>query len=163
MHRILAVGADSSLLYIRGLVLARSGASVAIAIPEEALPLMKSGDFDLLVLCHSLPQRELQSLTMAARACARPVRTLLLESPGVLSSSPVQVHSRFRLDDGPDRLILAVQALLASLDTVPPASGLRLLPSIPSATPAPRKLVTLDKSAQIRPRNLSITFRKAQK
>jgi hypothetical protein len=163
MHQILAVGADSSLLYVRGLVLARSGASVAISNPEEAVLVLKSGDFDLLVLCHSLLQRELQTLTMAARACARPVRTLLLESPGVLYNSPVQVHSRFRLDDGPDRLILAVQAILTSLDTLPPAPGLRLLPSIQSTTPLPRKPISLDKSAQIRPRNLSITYRKAQK
>jgi CheY-like chemotaxis protein len=62
-HSILNVGADLSLVHTRAQLLQSAGYSVASARSvEEAIRLFRAGDFDLVVLCHSLTSRETRAI-----------------------------------------------------------------------------------------------------
>jgi CheY-like chemotaxis protein len=128
MHHVLLVGADPSLLYTRSLVLGKTGASIKTAAPDQALLLLNTCAFDLLVLCHSTRDRDVHQLSLAARAHS--IKTLLIEAPTGKYCAPADVDDRFLLEDGPALLITTVQHLLAMpCETTPPA---RLVPFVPS-------------------------------
>ena len=57
MARILLIGEDSTLLRTRAEVLKKTGASIACASAHRATSLLEGERFDVIVLCHSLPQR----------------------------------------------------------------------------------------------------------
>ena len=64
----LAVGRDPLLLETRNQVLRSAGYTVVPALSvEQALQDFVSGDFDIVILCHSLPVRERERLTYAIR------------------------------------------------------------------------------------------------
>ena len=66
---VLSVGSDSSLLGIRRLVLRSAGYIVESAQSvKEAVDRFLSGDFDLVILCHSIPTKERDRLTCLIRA-----------------------------------------------------------------------------------------------
>ena len=113
MKQILAVGADPSLLYTRGLLLERSGAAVTTTTCDQALPLLAGSTFTLLVLCHSLSDREVCDVCLAARRGGGRANILLLETPGGALRNPVEVDGRFTLDEGPQLFIRTVESLLA--------------------------------------------------
>jgi DNA-binding NtrC family response regulator len=55
----LSVGRDPLLLQTRGQVLRSDGYSVSSTVSaEQALQQFKAGDFDVVILCHSIPARE---------------------------------------------------------------------------------------------------------
>jgi CheY-like chemotaxis protein len=66
---VLSVGLDPALLATRNLVLQSAGYIVAsVASVREAVDRFKGGDFDLMVLCHSIPERDRGWLTCLIRA-----------------------------------------------------------------------------------------------
>ncbi len=130
LQSILLIGADSSLLCTRSLVLARCGVAVESATLDQALPLIASGAYDLLVLCHSLRDGELEDLSAAARASAPAMKILLVEAPGHILRQPLDVDRHFALEDGPELLVKAVKSLLAQVHTPTVAA-----PIVPFAVP----------------------------
>lgn len=65
---ILMVGHDPALLNTRGLLLRSVGYIVtSTASTQEAIELFQAGDFDLVVLCHSLPEQDREHLIQAIR------------------------------------------------------------------------------------------------
>ena len=81
MHvcRILSVGDDPILMPVRSMLLRHAGYEVVEAYSlGEALKCIKAGDFDLLLLCHSVEQDEQQSLIEATRLSSPPVPFLCL-------------------------------------------------------------------------------------
>jgi DNA-binding response OmpR family regulator len=66
---VLSVGLDPSLLRARNLVLQSAGYSVVSAYSvQEAVVQFEAGDFDLVLLCQSIPTRERDGLTWWMRA-----------------------------------------------------------------------------------------------
>ena len=62
----LAVGRDPVLLETRGQVLRNAGYTVVSALSvEQALQSFASGDFDIVIVCHSIPVRDRERLTYA--------------------------------------------------------------------------------------------------
>jgi len=112
MSTILSVGEDVSLLYIREMVLAASGASVTTVKPSKALLLLSEAAFDLVVFCHSVRECDLQRIYAASRACAYPPKTLLLEIPGLALGPRVAMDRRHSLEQGPGRLVQEIRDLL---------------------------------------------------
>jgi len=128
MQTILSVGEDPSLLYIRGLVLATTGAEVSSVSPAEGLRLLATSTFDLLVFCHSVRESDLLQLCEATRGWACQPRTLLLEIPGATFRPRPEMDSRHSLADGPGLLVKEVRALLGGAEPELDASGSRLIP-----------------------------------
>lgn len=66
---ILNVGYDALLLRSRTMLLQSKGYTVESASSiEEALRLFQAGDFDLVLLCHSIPPEDRKRLTFRIRA-----------------------------------------------------------------------------------------------
>ncbi len=112
MQYVLAIGADPSLLYTRGLVLARTGALVKTAGMEPGLLLLENGNVSILVLCHSLRQGDVLRLCECARTFTPATKILLLDSSGILRHASADVDARFLLEDGPGMLVKCVRNLL---------------------------------------------------
>jgi CheY-like chemotaxis protein len=114
----LAVGQDPVLLETRSRVLRRAGYTVVPALSvEQALQHFIAGDFDIVILCHSIPVRGRERLTYAIRRHSpnTPVvviagrlsaldsfadatvdndpETLLQQIPGLLHKAPEKYHS----------------------------------------------------------------------
>lgn len=58
MPRILLAGSDSRLLATRAAVLSKTGAAVIYHDTRETLDVLDRDGFDLVVLCHSLPEAD---------------------------------------------------------------------------------------------------------
>jgi DNA-binding response OmpR family regulator len=66
---VLSVGRDATLLAIRNLILSSAGYHVvAAATPEEFVERFYGGDFDAVVLCHSLPDDQRKRITELVHA-----------------------------------------------------------------------------------------------
>jgi CheY-like chemotaxis protein len=66
---VLSVGSDPVVLGARNQVLRSAGYIVVSAISiREAIHLFQEGDFDLIILCHSLPIKDCERLTCIIRA-----------------------------------------------------------------------------------------------
>jgi DNA-binding response OmpR family regulator len=62
----LAVGREPLLLETRGQILRNAEYTVVSALSvEQALQSFASGDFDIVILCHSIPMRDRERLTYA--------------------------------------------------------------------------------------------------
>jgi len=62
---VLSVGFDPSLLRARGLVLESAGCLVeSTSTVKEAADRFQSGAFDLVLLCHSVPRKDRDRLTI---------------------------------------------------------------------------------------------------
>ncbi len=66
---ILNVGQDPVLLETRSLVLCAGGYTVESCSIGEAINRFRAADFDLVVLCHSVPQRDREHLICLIRDC----------------------------------------------------------------------------------------------
>jgi CheY-like chemotaxis protein len=67
MQKILLAGDDLRLLETRAAVLSRTGASVVCWSADEALARISRGKFDLVVLCHTIPDAEARMLSHEIR------------------------------------------------------------------------------------------------
>jgi CheY-like chemotaxis protein len=66
---VLSVGSDPMLLDTRNLLMQAAGyIVVSVNSLKEAFPLFQDGDFDLVILCHTLPQQDRERLTSLIRA-----------------------------------------------------------------------------------------------
>ena len=78
---VLSVGLDPELLITRNLVLQSAGYTVVAAFsPREAVDRLREGDFDLVLLCQSIPTEEKDHLALwirrATGSCCIPVRSV---------------------------------------------------------------------------------------
>jgi hypothetical protein len=67
MLAILLVGEDLQLLATRAAVLRKVDAEVELGRPEELKALMSERHYDLLVLCHTLREKDANTITQLAR------------------------------------------------------------------------------------------------
>lgn len=112
-YLLLSVGSDPELMKVRTLVLLNAGYAVRQAVSAaDAVKIFKAGDFDLVVLCHSIPEKERLSLIAAVRDVSPSVKIIVVRKDGELSSKLADetVHSL----DGPEALIEAVKETLGA-------------------------------------------------
>ena len=109
---ILSVGIDHELLPLRNRVLRELG---GYAVREQSdlsqvLSVLMDGDFDLVILCHSIPPKERQGLAIATKA-AKP-STLVL-AVGLNGEATAGADGYVHSPDGPDSLLRCVDELLS--------------------------------------------------
>ena len=80
MRKILLAGQDSRLLRTRADVLKKTGAEVVSCNASEALKVVESKTFDLVVLCHSVPAGEAEMIADSSRKHSDKTRVLLVIS-----------------------------------------------------------------------------------
>ena len=107
---ILSVSYDQALLSTRHLILQRAGYEVTSACGfHEALESCRKGDFDLVVIGHSIPRKDKLTLVKVSRMASQaPVLSILRPTSAPLPEADYSVKS----DDGPQALLLAVQQAL---------------------------------------------------
>ena len=99
---ILAVGFDSSLMRTRRLVLQSAGYIVESASSlKEAAARFQAGDFDLVLLCHSIPIKDRDHLTCLIRATGS--LTPVVSIAQNLGTCDAFVDAT--LEDGPNRFL----------------------------------------------------------
>ena len=108
---ILSVSYDQPLLVTRELILEQAGYDVSSAFGfAEALEICKTGhDFDLILMGHSMPQKDKTALLAALRPkCQAPLLSILRHGDSPIPQADYSVDS----DDGPAVLLEAVKAAL---------------------------------------------------
>ena len=138
MQKILCVGLDARLLYTRNLVLKQTGAEVYSAKVEPALALLEAQYFDVLVLCHSLTEGDLDRICRTASLFWPVTRLLLMRD----ADAPTPAR-RFHVTGcswqlSPDMLLQHVENLLQS---VAPKVA-RVARILPFPTPAKRRNIS---------------------
>jgi CheY-like chemotaxis protein len=127
---ILSVGIDPLTLYAREAVLRSAGYIVVSAMSiKEAFHLFLDGDFDLMVLCHTLPVRDRERLTCLIRASGSRIPVACISgTPGEQTA-----FSDATLEENSVESLAGVRRLLARRFEVvsigswnPPVSGSRL-------------------------------------
>jgi CheY-like chemotaxis protein len=109
---ILSIGSDARVLDTRELILRSAGYSVVSTTSiKEAVYLFKDGEFDVVVLCHTLPTKDCERLTGAVRASGS--RILIV----CVSAATFDEHNAFAdatLDKNPAAFLRAIEELLRS-------------------------------------------------
>lgn len=102
---ILTVGFDLSLMRARSLVLQSAGYIVESASSlKEAVDLFLAGDFDLVLLCHSIPTKDRDHLTCLIRA--KGSLTPVVSIARNLGEYAAFVNAT--LEDGPNKFLAGV-------------------------------------------------------
>lgn len=113
---ILAVGQDEMILSTRSSIL-RSAGHIVKSSPSvsEAMALVRGEDFDLVLLCHSIPEHYRDWFVHAVRASGSriPIYTV---TPGSAAFSPGLADGT--LPHTPPDLLKAIQALLIGPGTI---------------------------------------------
>jgi len=110
--RILSISYDLALLQTRQWVLERAGYEVSSAFGfAEALEACKTGtDFDLVLMGHSMPQKDKMALYDALRTnCRAPLLSILRHGDSPIPQAEYAVEA----NDGPNALVEAVNNALA--------------------------------------------------
>lgn len=111
VRRILLVGNDWNLLKQRVYPLSRSGAQVVVSGPSELETHLGKETFDLVILCHSLPDLLRRAATENARKRWPAVKVMqLFERTGDLASIGCPLDDRS--SDEPDELVRHAEELL---------------------------------------------------
>ena len=107
---ILSVSYDESLLSTRQMLLQQAGYAVTSALGfPEALELCKKGEFDLVLIGHSIPREDKQVLVRVTRMVSQaPVLSILRPTSVPLAEADYSVQSA----DGPEALVAAVDKAL---------------------------------------------------
>ena len=108
---ILSVSYDQPLLVTRQLILEQAGYDVSSAFGfAEAMEVCKTRhDFDLILMGHSMPQKDKTALLAALRPeCQAPLLSILRHGDAPISQASYSVDS----SDGPDALLAAVKDAL---------------------------------------------------
>jgi hypothetical protein len=123
---VLCYGDDQELLNLRKLVLERAGVRVlATAEPEALRQMAKMQQISLLIVGHSLTEKECRRALDIARSCDPPLKTLTL----FVYTPACAVEPRGEMLDaleGPQRLIEKVAKMLGAISSVD-AAGHRSL------------------------------------
>ncbi|HTW82119.1 MAG TPA: hypothetical protein VME23_21420 [Terracidiphilus sp.] len=108
---VLSVGLDRELLGTRNLVLQSAGYTVVAAYSvKEAVDRLQGGDFDLVLLCQSIPANERDRLSRWIRASGSRI-------PAVSVSAKLRLSDAFSgvtVDSDPDALLRGVREVLIS-------------------------------------------------
>ena len=108
--RILSISYDSSLLYTRQAMLEMAGYEVVSAVGFAEAIEQCSGEFDLIIMGHSIPQKDKRAIiaTLHQHGCVAPLLSLLRQGEHKI---PEAVHA---VDPHhPDELLNAVKWMLA--------------------------------------------------
>ena len=115
---ILAIGFDQSLMTIRDLVLQSAGYAVVEASSlKEAVDHFQSGDFDLVLLCHSVPAGDRERLASLIRASGS--RIPIVSIAGSLGECDAFANST--LEDGPNKFVASIRNVLTNAKKKPTA------------------------------------------
>ena len=102
---VLAVGFDSSLMRTRSLVLQSAGYIVESASSlREAVDRFQTGDFDLVLLCHSVPMKDRDHLTCLIRATGSLTPVISI----VRNLGECAAFVNATLEDGPNKFLSGV-------------------------------------------------------
>lgn len=111
---VLSVGFDPELLATRNLVLQSAGYTVVAAYSiDEAIKSFHEGDFDLVLVCPSIPPKEKNSLSRWIRASGSRV-------PVVCVSGRFRQDGEFagvRVDSDPAALLWGIREMLINAET----------------------------------------------
>ena len=111
---ILIYGSNSKLLDLRKLVLEGRGYMVQTTCSQmEARQFLDFMNIDLLMLCHTLPTEECDSLATEAETAWPRTKVLLLTAPTLQGCHQLQNHDSFAMSDGPTKLVQRVDDLLS--------------------------------------------------
>src|SRR5580692_7168759 len=103
---VLAVGFDLSLMRTRNLVLQSAGYIVESASSlREAVDRFQTGDFDLVLLCHSIPTKDRDHLTCLIRATGS--LTPVVSIARNLGECAAFVNAT--LEDGPNKFLAGIE------------------------------------------------------
>ena len=115
---VLAIGFDLSLMTIRDLVLQSAGCAVVEAFSlEEAVDHFRSGDFDLVLLCHSVPAGDRERLASLIRASGS--RIPIVSIAGSLGECDAFANAT--LEDGPNKFLASIRDALLRAARTPAA------------------------------------------
>ena len=113
---VLTVGFDLSLMTNRTLVLRSAGYVVIQAsLLEEAVGHFLAGDFDLILLCHSVPAADRERLTSLIRASGS--RIPVISIAGGLGTCDAFANAT--LEDGPNKFVAAIREVLVKAAKTP--------------------------------------------
>jgi hypothetical protein len=84
---------------------------------KEAADLFQSGDFDLVLLCHSVPTKERTRLANLIRISGS--RTPIVSIAGNLGDCDAFANAT--LEDGPHKFLVGIQKILFKAATIPAA------------------------------------------
>ncbi|HMD20558.1 MAG TPA: hypothetical protein VKH40_09560 [Alloacidobacterium sp.] len=115
---VLAFGFDPSLMASRIRVLQSVGYLVVRASSiSETVDHFQSGDFDLVLLCHSVPAADRERLTSSIRAWGS--GTPIVSIKGSLGECDAFVNAT--LEDGPNKLVAGIRDVLIKAARTPAA------------------------------------------
>lgn len=113
---VLSIGFDLALLDIRNQVLQSAGYIVVSAMSaEEAIHLFRDGDFDLVILCHSLPIEHCERLTRCIRNSGSRIPVAYVS--GEFRQSPRFTDTT--LEKTPGQFLAGIRDLLAGQNHMP--------------------------------------------
>lgn len=113
---VLSVGLEPALLGTRNVVLQSAGYIVVSAVSiKEAVNVFQGGDFDLVVLCHSIPTKDRDRLTCLIRASGS--RTPVISVSG--RTCECDAFADVTLEDGPNKFLAGINDLLIKQPRIP--------------------------------------------
>ena len=130
MARILSIGLDQDLLLTRESVLKQTGAFVRSTRPELAARMLKTENFGLIVLCHTIDPRDVEQICREVEETCLAGCVLSLAPFEVAHTSGHCVHVEFDWHNGPGALVRLARNLLQPVMATPKRSqksGLHLI------------------------------------
>ncbi len=116
--KILSVSRDRAILIRRNDALAIAGFSVSSPrVPDESLHILLTTDIDIIILGHSIPRAERDSLSRAFRSMKPNVPIIVLYDGQPDADEVADAFVPVR--EGPEVLIQAIQACLADDSKLP--------------------------------------------
>src|SRR6476660_7139111 len=112
MKHILSLSYDSMVLSTRQMILESEGYRVtsALGFPDALEACVYGGDFDLVILGHSIPSKEKSGLiTILRNYCKAPIVSLFGPGDAPVRGADIQVD----LAEGPVALVNAVRSVLS--------------------------------------------------
>jgi CheY-like chemotaxis protein len=107
---ILAVGREPALLEYRSQILRRAGYIVDSELSlKKAIQRYKCGDFDLVLLCHSIPVQERDRLISSIRAFGS-LTPIVSVAP--LHACAPDAFADAMVEDAPEKLLSGIQSAL---------------------------------------------------
>ena len=91
-ERILLIGDDSNLLSTRALLLAEWQTTAIHS--HDALSSVSSGNYDLIVLCHSIETDTVKAIVAQVRQAKTPPKILAVSHDGELNGLGIETHKR---------------------------------------------------------------------
>ena len=113
---VLAVGLDQSFMAARIPVLRSAGHTVVEASSlKEAVDHLQSGDFDLVLLCHSVPATERERLIGLIRASGSRIPIVSIAR----SLGECDAFANATLEDGPNKFLAGIRDALSKARKTP--------------------------------------------